>query len=68
MIKLLFAPSQILTIDTSGKNQKKGKEFSNVNAIDDHSIIIEDDTITDVIPNSLVKKILLMLYSTCMAR
>ena len=56
MIKLLFAPSQILTINTSGKNQKKGRDFSDVNAIDEHSVVIENDLITDLIPNSSVKK------------
>ena len=56
MIKLLSAPSQILTINTSGKNLKRGKDFSDVNAIDDHSIIIEDDIIKDIIPNSSVNK------------
>jgi len=56
MIKLLFDPSQILTLNTAGKNQKKGDEFSDVNVIDDHSVVIEDDLIADIIPNSSVKK------------
>ena len=56
MIKLLFAPSQILTINTSGKNQKRGNELSRVDAIDDHSVVIEDNLIKDIIPNSSVKK------------
>ena len=56
MIKLLFAPSQILTIDTAGKHQKNGNEFSDVNTIDEHSVVVEDDIIKDIIPNSSVKK------------
>ncbi|UCH64905.1 MAG: imidazolonepropionase [Ignavibacterium sp.] len=56
MIKLLSTPSQILTINTSGKNLKRGKDLSEVNAVDEHSIVIEDDIIKDIIPNSSVKK------------
>ena len=56
MKSLLFAPSQILTINTSGKNEKRGKEFSNVNALDGHSVVLEDDIIKDIIPNSSSNK------------
>jgi imidazolonepropionase len=56
MIKLLSAPSQILTLNTSGKNLKRGKELSDVNVIDGHSIVIEDDIIKDIIPNLSVNK------------
>ena len=54
--KLLFNPAQILTIDTGGRNVKRGKEFSEVNVLTDHSIVIENDLISDIIPNSSVKK------------
>ena len=56
MIKLLFEPSQILTINTAGTNQKKGNDFSDVNVLVEHSIVIEDDLIADIIPNSSVRK------------
>jgi imidazolonepropionase len=56
MKSLLFAPSQILTINTSGKNEKRSKEFSIVNALDGHSVVLEDDIIKDIIPNSSLNK------------
>jgi imidazolonepropionase len=54
MKKLLFNPSQILTINTNGENVKRGPEFSEVNAVYDHSIVIYNNIIEDIIPNSSV--------------
>ena len=54
--KLLYNPSQILTIDTKGKNLKRGKDMSEVNKISNHSILVEDDRIVDLIPNSSIHK------------
>jgi len=56
MQKLLFNPSQLLTIDTQGKNVKRGADLSELNLILDHSIVISDDLIADIIPNSTVNK------------
>jgi imidazolonepropionase len=57
MIKLLHNPAQILTINTNKKNFKRGSEMSEIGLLTDHSIIIEDDIIKDIIPNSETTKI-----------
>lgn len=56
MKKLLKSPNQIVTVDTKGKHFKRGKEASNIFPIYDHSVIIEDKTIKDIIPNSKIDK------------
>lgn len=57
MIKILNNPSQIITADTFGKNYKRGKEQNELNILTGHSLIIEDDIIKDLVPNSIVKNI-----------
>lgn len=56
MRTLLFNPTSIVTVNSSGKNYKRGKELSNIGCIYDHSIIIENDLIADILPTSLVSK------------
>jgi imidazolonepropionase len=56
MKKLLFNPSQIVTVNTNGKNFKRGKELSEINSIDEASIVIEDDIIRDIILTKSVSK------------
>ena len=56
MLKLLFNPALIVTVNTNGKNVKRGKELSEVDPVKGHSIIIEDDKIKDIIPTSSVSK------------
>ncbi len=56
MRKLLKSPIQIITVDSKGKNYKRGKDATNILPLNDHSIIIEDKIIKDIIPNSSVKK------------
>jgi imidazolonepropionase len=51
MKKLLFNPSQIVTVNTNGKNCKRGKDLSEIDCIYDHSIVIENDIIKDFISN-----------------
>ncbi len=53
---LLFNPSTIVTVDTSGKNFKRGKELSKIGCLYDHSIVIEDDFIKDILPTSSADK------------
>ena len=55
MFKVLKDSSQIVTIDTNGKNVKRGKEQNNLNVLTDHLILIEDDTIKDIIPSNSLK-------------
>ena len=56
MKTLLYNPSTIVTVDTSGKNFKRGKELSEIGCLYDHSIIIEVDLIKDFIPTSSLNK------------
>ena len=56
MKKLLFNPSQIVTVNTNGKNFKRGKELSEIDCVFDSSIVIEDDTIKDILITKNVSK------------
>ena len=56
MKTLLYNPSTIVTVDTSGKNFKRGKELSEICCLSDHSIIIEDDIIKNILLTSSLNK------------
>ena len=56
MKTLLYNPAAIVTVDTSGKNFKRGKDLSEIGCLYDHSIIIEDDIIKDILPTSSLEK------------
>ncbi len=56
MQTLLFNPASIVTVNTSGKNFKRGKELSDIGCLHEHSIVIEEDLIKDIIPISSVDK------------
>ena len=55
MLKILKDSSQIVTVGTNGKNVKQGKDQSDLNVLTDHSIIIENDIIKDIIPTLSLK-------------
>jgi imidazolonepropionase len=57
MLKLLLHPSQIITVDTKGKNVKRGKDLSNISVLTDHSLVIENDTIKDFVPDTSIERI-----------
>jgi imidazolonepropionase len=56
MKTLLYNPASIVTVNTSGKNLKRGKELSDIGNLYDHSVVIEDDIIRDIIPTQSVNK------------
>lgn len=56
MRKILCNPERIVTVDTNGRNLKRGKELQEINAIENHSIIIENGVIKDILPNNSLKK------------
>lgn len=56
MKTLLYNPASIVTVNTSGKNFKRGKELSDIGCLYEHSIIIEDDAIKDFVPTDSVDK------------
>src|ERR1035441_306524 len=55
MIKILKDPSQIVTVNTNGRNYKRGNELNEVDVLTDHSIIIENDLIKDILPTKSIK-------------
>jgi imidazolonepropionase len=55
MLKILSNPSQIITVDTFGKNVKRGAELNEISVLTDHSIIIEDEFIKDIVPSLSTK-------------
>ena len=57
MKKLLFNPSQIVTVNTNGNNYKRGSDLSNVSPLVNHSIVIVDDKIVDIVPTSSVNNL-----------
>lgn len=56
MITLLQNPKQIISIDSHGKNYKRGKEMNDIGIITNHSILVEDGKIKKVIKNSSITK------------
>ena len=52
MIKYLINSAQIVTVDSSGLGYKRGSEQKEIKPIFDHSIVIENDLIIDIVPNS----------------
>jgi len=56
MKTLLYNPASIVTVNTSGKNNKRGKELSEVDCFNEQSIVIEDDCIKDLISTNSVNK------------
>ena len=52
MKTLIKNAEQIVTVDTKGKNVKRGKLLSEIAPLSDHSILVEDGIIKDFIPNS----------------
>ena len=56
MKKLLYNPSQVVTVNTNGKNVKRGKKLSEVESLIEHSIILEKHIIKDIVPTSAISK------------
>lgn len=54
-MKLIANSSQIVTVNTNGKNIKRGKKLNDIGVLSDHAIIIENERIKDVIPNSSLR-------------
>lgn len=57
MRKLFTNFSQIITCDTKGINYKRGNNLSDIAALENHSIVIENGIIKDVVPDSSINKI-----------
>ncbi len=55
MIKILLNPAQIVTVDTNGENLKRGSKLNEIKIVTGHSVVIENDIIKDIVPNSSLK-------------
>lgn len=55
MNTLLFNPAQIITVNTNKINFKRGSELNDVGILEDHSIIIKDEIISEIFPNENIK-------------
>ncbi|MDP3445562.1 MAG: imidazolonepropionase, partial [Ignavibacteria bacterium] len=57
-MKILYdSPSQIITVNAGGKKYKRGKDLSKIDTIENHSILVEDGKIKDLIPINSTHKI-----------
>ncbi len=56
MKTLIYNPSQIVAVNTNGINFKRGNQLNNIGLVTDHSIVLEDDLIKDVIPTNTIDK------------
>ncbi len=57
MKKLFWNAAQIVTSNTNGKNYKRGIELSELDVLENHSILCENGIIKDIIPNHSISKI-----------
>ena len=56
MITLFRNPKQIITIDSKGKNYKRGKEMNDIGVLENHSLFVEDGKIKRIVGNSNINK------------
>lgn len=56
MRTLLSNPAQIVSVNTNGRNYKRGSEMNSLDLVYEHSILIEDNIIIDLIPDASVFK------------
>lgn len=56
MKKLLYNPSQIVTVNTNGKNVKRGKQLSEVGCLMEHSIVLKENIVKDIVPTASISK------------
>jgi len=57
MIKLFKNPSQIVSVDTEGKNIKRGLDANDLIIMENHSVVVENETLKDFIPNSKISSL-----------
>lgn len=57
MLRVLKNPSQIVTVNTNGKNFKRGNDLNQIEVLENHSIVIENGKIKDIISNRESEKL-----------
>lgn len=56
MIKLFYNLSQIVTCNSNSRGYKRGKDLSDIGLIENHSVVVENGLIKDIIPNYISNK------------
>lgn len=54
MLKLFKNPAQIVSVNTNGKNYKRGKEQNEIGVLTNKSIVVENDIIKEIIDNNKI--------------
>ena len=54
-MKLLANSAQIVTVNTNGKNIKRGEDLQNIGVHTEHAIVVDGGIIKDLIPNKSIK-------------
>lgn len=57
MNTLFYNPQQIITVNTNNKNYKRGLEQSEIGLLNEHSILVKDGIISDIVPNKEISKL-----------
>jgi imidazolonepropionase len=57
MMKILHNAARVVTVNTAGKNYKRGKDMGSIGLLENHSVIVEDNLISDIVPSSSVKNL-----------
>jgi len=56
MVTLFRNPKQIITINSNGKNHKRGSEMNKIGLLEKHSLLVENGKIKKIIKNSSITK------------
>ncbi len=56
MRRLFYNPEQIVTVNTNGKNVKRGVETDNIDVLEGYSVVVEEDLISEFIPTEKLNK------------
>ncbi len=56
MKRLFYNPEQIVTINTLEENIKRGADMNSPGVLENFSIVVEDDTIAEFIPNHVIER------------
>lgn len=51
MIKVFHNPAQLVTVDSNKKGFKRGSDLKNISVVENHSVVVEDGIIKDLIPS-----------------
>ncbi|MBK7106425.1 MAG: imidazolonepropionase [Ignavibacteriae bacterium] len=56
MKTLFYNPAQIITVNTNGKNYKRGNELNDISVLENFSIVVENEKISEIIPTKKISE------------